>query len=120
MATVDDLLEMALRDQDPEILAATAEQGWFDLGISQFRGKLGWVTWVIVIVQTALFLAGAYCAYRFFGAVDILPTVKWGVSSAVLLIAALQLKLSLMPQIQADRILREVKRIELLIVSRET
>ena len=32
---------------------------------------------------------------------------------------ALQLKLSLMPQMQADRILRELKRVELLLARKE-
>ncbi len=109
------MIEEALRDQDRAILEATEEQGWFALGLGQFRGKLGWVTWVIMLVQTVLFIAGVWCAVRFFGATDMIPALQWGISGAVLLIMAIQLKLSLMPQMQADRILRELKRVELML-----
>lgn len=118
MRKLDDLIEEALKDQDRAILEATEEQGWFALGRSQFRGKLGWVTWVIMIVQAALFLVGVWCAVRFFGATEALIALKWGLSAAVLMIMATILKTSLMPQIQAERILRELKRVELMLAER--
>ena len=119
MSKLDKLIEEALRDEDRAILEATSEQGWFELGLGQFRGKLGWVTWVIMLVQTVLFIAGAWCAVQFFATSDVLTALKWGLSGAVLLIVATQLKLSLMPQIQADRILRELKRVELMLVRKD-
>jgi hypothetical protein len=70
-----------------------------------------------MIVQGAMFLGGVWCAIRFFGATDMLLAVKWGISGAVLMLAATMLKLSLMPQMQADRILRELKRVELLLAA---
>ena len=115
MTKLDQMIEEALRDQDRAILEATEEQGWFALGLGQFSGKLGWVTWVIMLVQAALFIAGVWCAIQFFGAEQMLPALKWGLSGAVLIVVATQLKLSLMPQIQADRILRELKRVELML-----
>lgn len=115
MTKLDQLIEDALRDQDRAILEATEEQGWFALGLGQFRGKLGWVTWVIMVIQTVLFIAGIWCAFRFFGTTGVLAALQWGFSATVLLLMALQLKLSLMPQMQADRILRELKRVELLL-----
>lgn len=115
MTKLDQMIEEALRDQDRAILDATKEQGWFALGIGQFRGKLGWVTWVIMVVQTVLFIAGVWCATQFFAAEQTVPALKWGLSGSVLIVVALQLKLSLMPQIQADRILRELKRVELML-----
>lgn len=118
MTKLDDLIQDALEDQDKAVLAETNELGYFALGLSQFRGKLGWVTWVIMFVQAALFLAGVYCAVQFFGATDVLAAVKWGISGGVLIIVATSLKMSLMPQMQADRVIREVKRLELLLLSR--
>ena len=118
MSKLDQLIEEALRTEDRAILEATEEQGWFQLGRAQFRGKLGWVTWVVMIVQVALFVIGAYCAVQFFAAGDILLALKWGLPGAVLILMALQMKLSLMPQIQADRVLRELKRTQLLLAER--
>jgi len=84
MNKLDTLIKEALSQEEQGILENTQELGWFALGRSQFQGKLGWVTWVIMITQAVLFLIGS-------------------------------LKFSLMPKMQADRVLREIKRVELLI-----
>ncbi|MGR3662372.1 MAG: DUF6768 family protein [Paracoccaceae bacterium] len=118
MDKLDKLIEEALALEDREIFEQTQELGWFALGLSQFRGKLGWVTWVIMLVQGAMFLVGVWCAVRFFQTPDVLQAVKWGISGAVLLLAATSLKMSLMPQMQADRVIRELKRIELMLARR--
>ena len=114
---IDRAIRAALEGQDREILSGTGEMGYVQLSLSQFGGKLGWVTWVIMVVQGLLFLAGAWCAVRFFGATEVLPALRWGFSAAVLLLMSLQLKLSLTPQMQADRVIREVKRLQLLIAA---
>ncbi len=118
MAKIDDLIRDALDEKDREMMKETDELGYFELGLSQFSGKLGWVTWVIMIVQATLFLIGVWCAYNFFGTTEVLAAVKWGISGGVLIIVAASLKFSLMPQMQADRIIREVKRVELMLASR--
>ena len=118
MTKLDDLIREALDGQDKATVAETQELGYFALGLSQFSGKLGWVTWLIMIVQGLIFLIGVYCAVQFFNAAEGLGAVKWGISGAVLVIVATSLKMSLMPQMQADRVIREVKRLELLLLSR--
>lgn len=116
---LDAQIKAALTGQDREILEATQELGWFELGFKQFGGKLGWVTWVVMFVQTAMFIAAVWCAIRFFGATETMPALKWGFSSTVLMLGALQMKLSLMPQIQADRVIREVKRLQLMVATKQ-
>ncbi len=119
MEKLDQMIEEALEAEDREIFARTEELGWFTLGLGLFRGKLGWVNWVVMIVQSAMFLAAVWCGVRFFGATDVLVALKYGISGGVLMLAALAMKLSLMPQIQADRVIREVKRVELMLARRE-
>lgn len=120
MNKLDRLIEEALQEQDRDILHQTEELGYFALGLKQFSGKLGWVTWVLMIVQTAMFVAAVWCGFQFFGAVETLPALKWGLSAATLALMAIQLKLSLMPQMQADRIIRELKRIELMVARQKS
>jgi len=115
MNKLDRLIEEALQDQDRDILDQTEELGYFALGLSQFSGKLGWVTWVLMIVQAAMFIGAVWCGVHFFAATETLSALKWGLSSATLALMGTQLKLSLMPQMQADRIIRELKRIELML-----
>ena len=85
MTKLDEMIKEALRNEDRAILEATEEQGWFALGLGQFRGKLGWVTWVIMLVQVSLFIAGVWCGSQFFNAEQVLPALKWGLSATVLL-----------------------------------
>lgn len=115
MSKLDDLIAEALSAEEKEIVRETEELGWFALGASQFTGKLGWVSWVLMIVQSAMFLGAVWSAIRFFGASDVLTALHWGLPASVLAIVATVLKTSLMPQMQADRVLRELKRVELLI-----
>ena len=115
MNKLDDLIKEALSKEEQDILTNTQELGWFALGLSQFRGKMGWVTWAIMIVQGTLFMIGLWAAFKCYWAVDVLPALKWGLSASVLIIVSACLKFSLMPQMQADRVLRELKRVELMI-----
>ena len=118
MTKIDDMIRDALEGSDREMFDQTEELGYFALGLSQFRGKMWWVTWVIMIVQATMFLIGVWCAVQFFAATDVLMAVKWGLPSAVLIITAASLKFSLMPQMQADRVIRELKRVELMLAKR--
>lgn len=118
MTKIDDLIREALEGSDREAVRDTEPLGYFALGLSQFTGKLGWVTWVIMIVQATLFFIGVWCAVHFFQATDVLMALKWGISGGVLILMATILKLSLMPQMQADRVIREIKRLELVLASK--
>ncbi|KAB7614506.1 hypothetical protein F9L33_07650 [Amylibacter sp. SFDW26] len=115
---LDEMIEAALTDQDHEILKETEELGYLALGLSQFGGKLGWVTWVLMLLQGTMFVAAVWCAIKFYAADTALLAIQWGIPSAALAIMALQIKLSLAPQMQADRVIREVKRLQLMIISK--
>lgn len=119
MDKLDRLIEEAMKGEDRVLLEDTQELGYLALGLQQFKGKLGWVTWVIMVVQSVMFLAGIWCMIELLGAEDALPAVKWGISASVLILAATNLKLSLAPQMQADRVLRELKRVELILLNRK-
>lgn len=110
------MIAEALNEEDRELLESMDEPGFFALGLGQFRGKLGWVTWVLMLVQTAMFVAAIWCGWWFYSATEPLAALKWGLTAAVLAIVATQLKMALMPQMQADRVLRALRRLELMIV----
>ncbi|MBL4807329.1 MAG: hypothetical protein JKY31_08575 [Rhodobacteraceae bacterium] len=116
MSKLDDLINEALSVQDQEILAGTEEQGWFALGTDVFKGKLGWISWVLMITQTCLFVLGVWLAWQMFSATEVISALQWGFSATVTLLMGGMLKMSLMPQLQANRVLRELKRVELLIL----
>jgi NADH:ubiquinone oxidoreductase subunit H len=78
-----------------------------------FSGRLAWVNVLLMIVQAALFIGGLYAAWMFFAAEDTVSQLRWGLPSAVLLIVATMIKMAMWPNIHADRVMRELKRIEL-------
>ena len=113
MRNVDEILGQAMREDERDLLARLPEPSLFGASAALFRGRLGWVNGVVMVVQGAAFLAGAYAAWRFFGAADTYAQLRWGLPAVTLLIVSLVLKAMLWPAIQADRVIREVKRLEL-------
>ncbi len=119
MSNIDEQIKQALSEQESKLLEAAPEPGYFELAFGLFRGRLGWISWLVMVVQATAFVFGVWFAFRLFASTDVLEAVKYGFSAAVLILVALQVKLSLMPQMQADRVLREIKRLELLLLNRQ-
>jgi hypothetical protein len=114
MRDLDTMIEEALGEEEREVLRRIGDEpGFFGLTFSLFGGRLGWVNLLLMVVQAALFVAGAWAAWRFFQAVDPVAQLRWGLPSATLLIMALVIKMAMWPSLYADRLMRELKRIEL-------
>jgi len=114
MRDVDNLIEEALEQEEREILSRIGEEpGFFGMAFGLFSGRLGWVNILLMVVQGVTFVAGAYAAWMFFEAADPVSQLRWGLPSAVLLILATMIKMAMWPNIHADRLMRELKRIEL-------
>jgi len=119
MDNLDRMIADALAEGDDSILEPGPEPGYFALAFSIFGGKQGWVTWVVMVVQTAMFLAAVWAGWRFYAATEMLSALKWGLSAATLALMAAQMKLSLMPVMQANRVLLAVRRLELRLAMRD-
>ncbi len=121
MQDIDKMIEEALDGEEQALFRETAtEPGFFHQTFGLFGGRAGWVNAVLMVTQTAAFFAGAWAAWRFFQADNALSALHWGLPATVLLLASLVMKLSLVPALQANRVLRELKRLELQIaVSRK-
>jgi hypothetical protein len=114
MQDLDKLIAEALSNEEQEILARIGEEpGFFGMAFGLFSGRLGWVNMVMVAAQALTFVAGAYAAWMFFEAADAVTQLRWGLPSAVLLILSTMIKMSMWPEVHANRLMRELKRIEL-------
>jgi hypothetical protein len=60
-----------------------------------------------------LFIAGVWAAWNFFQANEPVGQLRWGLPAAVLLIVATIMKMALLPRMESNRLMRELKRIEL-------
>jgi hypothetical protein len=70
----------------------------------------------MMISQIVMFAAAVWTGWRFFEAQDALSALHWGLPSAVLVICSLIIKGTMWPEVQANRVLLALKRVELLIV----
>lgn len=119
MRDIDQSLEETLRAEERDLLRKIGEEpGYFDQALSVFEGKTGWVSAVLMIAQAVAFLIGCWTSWNFFQADEALAALRWGLPSAVLLMMALTIKMALWPTIHANRILRELKRLELQLSQR--
>lgn len=116
MQDLDRMIEEALNDEDRALFERTAhEPGYFNQLGGVFGGATGWINAMMAAAQTIIFIVGVWAAWRFFQAEDVMTALRWGLPSAVLLLMSLMIKLALWPALQANRVIRELKRIELQI-----
>ena len=114
MDKIDKLIAEALAEEERAGGADTSEQPFVAQAFGLFRGRNAWIWVVTTLSQILLFFAGVWMAWQFFQTTDVILALRWGLSAAVLILASLALKLSLMPVIEANRVIRELRRIELM------
>jgi hypothetical protein len=119
MPDLDHMIDEALDAEERELLRSIGEEpGFFSQATGMFSGRTGWVSALMMVVQGILFLGGAWAAWRFFEAVEPVAQLRWGLPAAVLLIVATVMKMALLPRMEANRVMRELKRIELQLALR--
>lgn len=114
MQDIDRMIEEALDGEEQALFRETArEPGFFDQAFGLLGGPNGWVNVLMMVIQAALFIGGLWAGWRFFEAETALSALHWGLPAAVLVLAALIIKTAMMPEIQANRLMRELKRLQL-------
>jgi hypothetical protein len=114
MRDIDNMIEEALGQEEREVLRRIGEEpGFFGQVFGIFRGPTGWVNALLMVAQGIIFIAGAWAAWQFFKAGDPVSQLRWGLPAATLLILATILKMALVPRMESNNIIRELKRLEL-------
>ncbi len=117
MADIDRTIDAALEAEERDLLRRIGEErGAIGQILSLFGGRTGWLNIVMMAAQLILFVGGVWTGWRFFQAGDALSALHWGLPTVVLLLASLMVKLAMWPEVQANRILLALKRVELLVV----
>ncbi|MFY0636730.1 DUF6768 family protein [Maricaulis maris] len=113
---LDRLILEALDEEDRGILAELGEEpGYFAQAFGLFRGKLAWVMWIAYIVNIIGAGLAIWAAWKMFQTTDPVMTMRWGIAILVAVNVGLFMKGGLGLQMQNNRILRELKRVELQI-----
>ena len=115
MSKIDELIGRALTEEDRALLASHAEPGYFKQAFGLFRGPMGGIMWLVYFAAGLAFLGGLYAVWHMFGASDALAAVKWGVGSLFLFQVTTMCKTFMGSHMEANRLLRELKRLELQI-----
>lgn len=113
MRDTDKHIDAAILAEEKALLRSLAnEPGYFHQLFALFDSRGSWINLLMMAAQLLLFAGGAFAAWRFFGANDVLSALQWGLPSAVLLIMSLMVKLAIWPVLQTNRVLRAVAKLE--------
>lgn len=117
MEDIDILIKETLSKEEAAFYDSLEEQGLFDMVFGLFKGKNAWfliVTNIMILLFLALFV---YCCVHFIGAETTEGMIKWGWGSSVSLLGLSMLKVYAWMQMDKNAILREMKRLELQVMS---
>lgn len=113
MKNVDELIGRALTDEDRALLARHGEPGYVAQAFGMFSGPMGWALWVAYVAGAIAFFSGAYALWQMVTTSDLLSAVKWGVGALLLFQVTMMTKGFMGSHMEANRMLRELKRVEL-------
>lgn len=120
MQDIDRLIDEALGEEEGELLRRIGgKPNIVEYALGGFGAGVEWLVWLMMFVQTALFVAGVWGAWEFFQATDPVNQLRWGLPAAVVLLMALVIKGAVPPVVYHHRLMRELKRIELQLARTE-
>lgn len=120
MDKFDEMIGRAMNEEDRALLARYREQGYASQALGLFRGRLGAVMVVVYVTVLATFAGAAYSFWQMTKAVEPLAAVQWGVGALVLFQMTTMAKSYMGSHLEANRMLREIKRLELQVATLRT
>ena len=116
MSHADDAIREALSKEDADLLAKLQEEpGSFRQIVGIFQGPLNWIYVTFLVAAVVLGIVGVYSVWRFAAATELRPLFYWGGAVAFCLIVLSVVRLVFFMQLNTNRILRELKRLELQV-----
>lgn len=113
MKKLDELIAGALSAEDQALLARHGEPGYLKQVHGLFNGPWNWVMWLVNAAVFMAFLGSGYAFWRVLGSSDVLAAVQWATGAVLLFQITVLGKSFLGAHLQANRMLREIKRVEL-------
>ena len=119
MNKLDRMIEQALAEEDRALIEATVPRGFFAEFFGQLSGRNAWVGWLTTVAIFAYAALMLWTGWKFFAATETLSALRWGLVALFSGVVIGMLKLYLFQEMQANRVIRELKRVELLLAKRE-
>ena len=117
MNDIDQKIQAALRSQTGGE-AQIGEPNIAEEVIVAFLGRNRWLNSLTAVLSVGFTLALAWAAMRFYGAETVTAQLRWGGLALLFFLMVSFLKIWFWLEMQTNRLMRELKRLELLIVAR--
>ena len=117
MEEIDQLIKDTLSKEEAAFYDSLEEQNLFEMVLGLFKGKNAWILITTNIVTIVFFVYFVYCFIQFLGVESVEELMKWGIGSLMLLLSISMLKIYAWMQMDKNAILREMKRLELQVMS---
>lgn len=88
--------------------------------VATFRGRRRWLNGIAFGWTLVLFLVAVWAGCEFFQADAMRDQLRWGGLTLLAALAVAMVKIYFWLELHTNRVLREVKRVELLLLKRET
>ena len=117
MEEIDQLIKDTLSKEEAKFYDSLEEQNVFEMLFGLFKGKNAWIL-IIMNIMTFVFLGlFVYSCIQFFNVESTEELLKWGFGGLVFLFGLSMLKVFAWMQMDKNAILREMKRLELQVMS---
>lgn len=116
MTELDRKIEEALEAEDRDLLERFGEQGLVAQSFSVFQGKQGWIAGIAVTASMFLFAGAIYSAWNFFRAEEAIVAAQWAAGAWFLMTMVAFMKVWFWMRMESNRVIREIKRVELQLV----
>lgn len=121
MTTIDSEIRKTLSAEDERFLAeATGEEALFDQVMASFRGKRSWLVGIVMFWTFAFFVLGVWMGWIFFHAETTQMLARSGAALFFCMLAVAMLKSWYFAELNNAAVLRELKRLQLMIARGET
>ncbi|MCG6117624.1 MAG: hypothetical protein MEQ07_05440 [Aquimonas sp.] len=115
MDKFDEMIGRAMSEEDRALLARYQEQGYVSEALGMFRGPKAAVVRLVYATVLVSFAGAAFAFWKLLGATDPTTAIQWGTGTVLLFQMTVLCKTYLGSHMEANRMLRELKRIELQV-----
>lgn len=116
MEEIDQLIQESLSKEEAAFYDSLEEQNNFEMILGLFKGKNAWFLVATNILTIVFLVFFVYCCIQFFSVETNEGLIKWGFGSLIFLLSMSILKIYAWMQMDKNAILREMKRLELLVM----
>lgn len=114
---IDALIKETLTQEEAKFYQELEEQSIWQMVWGLFDGKNRWIMFAMNIMTLVFFSLFVYCVWKFFQAEELKELLKWVGGAVIFMLGVSMLKVFAWLQMDKNAILREIKRLELQILS---